>query len=372
MSGLKPNQPATPLGKDLAALIAQEGPLSIERYMALCLGDPRYGYYMTRDPLGARGDFITAPEISQVFGELLGLWCGECFRLMSSPASFMLVELGPGRGTLMADALRVLKIVPSFLDTVEIHLVETSPILRARQQESLAAHKDKITWHVSIDTLPAKPALILANEFFDALPIRQYQKEAQGWHERLVGLDDDGALILGLSAEPAPHLADLQGADGSVYEEARIASTIMRSLARHLRSYGGVMLALDYGYTKSSFGDTWQALTQHAYADPLAQPGQADLTSHVDFQKLGESAASGGATVAPPVTQRDLLLRLGLEPRLQQLTRGNPDRSYDITKACLRLIDNTSPQAMGQLFKALALSHPDFGPIPAFDPPAAL
>lgn len=365
-------QDTTPLGKDLAALIAQEGPLSIERYMALCLSDPRYGYYMTRDPLGARGDFITAPEISQVFGELLGLWCGECYRLMSSPASFMLVELGPGRGTLMADALRVLKIVPSFLDTVEIHLVETSPVLRAAQEKSLAAFKDKITWHLSIDTLPAKPALILANEFFDALPIRQFQKEAHGWHERLVGLDEDNRLVLGLAADPTADLATLKAEEGSVYEQARIGATIMRSLARHLRSYGGAMLVLDYGHIKSGFGDTWQALTGHAYADPLARPGEADLTSHVDFQMLGESAKAGGAMVAPPITQRDLLLRLGLEPRLQQLTRGNPDRSYDITKACLRLIDHTSPQAMGQLFKALALSHPDFGPIPAFDPPSSL
>jgi NADH dehydrogenase [ubiquinone] 1 alpha subcomplex assembly factor 7 len=364
-------QQTTPLGKDLAALIAQEGPLSIERYMALCLSDPRYGYYMTRDPLGARGDFITAPEISQVFGELLGLWCGECFRLMGSPSSFLLVELGPGRGTLMADALRVLKIVPSFLDTVEIHLVETSPVLRAQQQANLKAFQDKITWHVSIDTLPAKPALILANEFFDALPIRQFQKEAQGWHERLIGLDEDGTLVLGLAAEPTPSLAALQAEDGSVYEEARIGATIMRSLARHLRSYGGAMLAIDYGHVRSGFGDTWQAMTHHAFADPLARPGEADLTSHVDFQKLGESAAAGGAMVAPAITQRDLLLRLGLEPRLQQLTRGNPDRSYDVTKACLRLIDHTSPQAMGQLFKALALSHPDFGPIPAFDPPSS-
>lgn len=362
---------STPLAKDLKALIAQEGPLSIERYMALCFGDPRYGYYMTRDPLGKRGDFITAPEISQVFGELLGLWCGECFRLMNTPASFMLVELGPGRGTLMADALRVLKIVPSFLDHVEIHLIETSPVLRAAQETLLAPFKDKIVWHASIDSLPAKPAIILANEFFDALPIRQFQKETAGWHERLVGLDEDGSLTLGLSSDTAAHLAALKAEEGSVREEARIGATIMRSLARHLRSYGGVMLAVDYGYGQSGFGDTWQALSRHAYVDPLAQPGAADLTSHVDFQSLGESARSGGAIVAPLVTQRDLLLRLGIEPRMQQLARGNPDRSYDITKACLRLIDHTSPTSMGQLFKALALSHPEFGPIPAFDPPSS-
>ena len=360
---------STPLDKDLVALIAQEGPISIERYMALCLSDPRYGYYMTRDPLGARGDFITAPEISQVFGELLGLWCGECFRLMGSPAAFMLVELGPGRGTLMADALRVLKIVPGFLDAVDVHLVETSPVLRSIQETTLAPGGHAIQWHTSIDSLPAKPAIILANEFFDALPIRQFQKEAQGWHERLVGLGDNNELILGLSADTAPHLASLKADDGSVYEEARIGATIMRSLARHLRSYGGAMLAIDYGHSKSGMGDTWQALAHHAYVDPLANAGEADLTSHVDFQKLGESAEAGGAMIGPVITQRDLLLRLGLEPRMQQLTRGNPDRSYDITKACLRLIDHTTPQAMGQLFKALAIAHPNFGPIPAFDPP---
>ena len=325
----------TPLVKDLVALIAQEGPISIERYMALSLSDPRYGYYMTRDPLGTRGDFITSPEISQVFGELLGLWCGECFRLMGAPESFMLVELGPGRGTTLA------------------------PLGRP------------ITWHASIDTLPTKPAIVLANEFFDALPIRQYQKEAQGWHERLVGLDDDHTLILGLSAEPAAHLAALKADEGSVYEEARIAATIMRSLARHLRSYGGVMLTVDYGHSQSGMGDTWQALSQHQFIDPLLRAGEADQTSHVDFQKLSESAQAGGAVPSSIITQRDLLLRLGLEPRMQQLTRGNPDRSYDITKACLRLIDHTSPQAMGQLFKALAISHPNFGPIPAFDAPSS-
>ena len=360
---------STPLDKDLVALIAQEGPISVERYMALCLSDPRYGYYMTRDPLGARGDFTTAPEISQVFGELIGLWCGECFRLMGAPASFMLVELGPGRGTLMADALRVLKIVPHFLERVEVHLVETSPVLRARQEATLKSFNATIEWHASIDSLPTKPAIILANEFFDALPIRQFQKEAQGWHERLVGLGDHNELVLGLSAETAPHLAPLKAEEGSVYEDARITATIMRSLARHLRSYGGVMLTIDYGHSKSALGDTWQALAHHAYVDPLANAGEADLTSHVDFQKLSESAAAGGATVGPVITQRDLLLRLGLEPRMQQLNRGNPDRSYDITKACLRLIDHTTPQSMGQLFKALALSHPNFGPIPAFDPP---
>jgi SAM-dependent MidA family methyltransferase len=361
----------TPLVKDLVALIAQEGPISIERYMALSLSDPRYGYYMTRDPLGARGDFITSPEISQVFGELLGLWCGECFRLMGAPESFMLVELGPGRGTLMADALRVLKIVPGFLDGAEIHLVETSPVLRKMQETTLAPLGRPITWHASIDTLPTKPAIVLANEFFDALPIRQYQKEAQGWHERLVGLDDDHTLILGLSAEPAAHLAALKADEGSVYEEARIAATIMRSLARHLRSYGGVMLTVDYGHSHSGMGDTWQALSQHQFIDPLLRAGEADQTSHVDFQKLSESAEAGGAVPSSIITQRDLLLRLGLEPRMQQLTRGNPDRSYDITKACLRLIDHTSPQAMGQLFKALAISHPNFGPIPAFDAPSS-
>jgi SAM-dependent MidA family methyltransferase len=224
---------------------------------------------------------------------------------------------------------------------------------------------------MSIDTLQTKPAIVLANEFFDALPIRQYQKEAQGWHERLVGLDDDHTLILGLSAEPAAHLAALKGEEGSVYEEARIAATIMRSLARHLRSYGGVMLTVDYGHSQSGMGDTWQALSQHHFIDPLLRAGEADQTSHVDFQKLSESAQAGGAVPSSIITQRDLLLRLGLEPRMQQLTRGNPDRSYDITKACLRLIDHTSPQAMGQLFKALAISHPNFGPIPAFDAPSS-
>ena len=360
---------STPLHHELCALIAQEGPISIERYMALCLSDPRYGYYMTRDPLGARGDFITAPEISQVFGELLGLWCGECFRLMNSPSDIILVELGPGRGTLMADMLRVLKVVPGFLDKVEVHLVETSPVLQARQAAILKPLHPRITWHTQIDDLPTKPALMIANEFFDALPIRPYQKEASGWHERLVGLDENEQLVLGLAAEPAEHLATLTAPDGSVYEEARIAATIMRSLARHLRSYGGAMMVIDYGYAHSAFGDTWQALTAHAYVDPLHRPGEADLTSHVDFTRLGAAAQAGGAVIAPVLTQRDLLLRLGLEARLQQLVRGNPDRSYDITKACLRLIDNTSPHAMGQLFKALALSHPEFGPLPAFDPP---
>jgi len=365
---------SAPLIPLLKELIRTEGPLGIERYMAICLGDPRYGYYMTRDPFGKTGDFITSPEISQIFGELIGLWAGECWLQMGAPSTVNLVELGPGRGTLMADALRVLRVVQGFQRAMRVHLVETSPVLRQMQEQTLAPWIDQIEWHPSIETLPNGPCIILANEFFDALPIRQMQKTEHGWHERLVGLDDDGSLCLGLSMEPDTSIT-LDAPVDAVLELPRIGTFIMDQLARHLAQNRGVCLAIDYGYASkgskdhSALFDSWQALKNHQPVDPLDAPGECDLTSHVNFTLLMETARAAGIRPQSLLTQRELLLRLGLEPRVEQLSAGNPDQVTAIREAANRLIDDSSPVAMGRLFKAAAMASADFKLVPGFDRP---
>lgn len=224
----------SPLGAEIAALIRQNGPIGVDRYMALCLSHPVHGYYRTRDPLGARGDFTTAPEISQMFGELIGAWSAYVHELMGRPDPLVLVELGPGRGTLMADALRALRAARPGM-RVAPQLVETSPVLRAAQERLLAG--TGAAWHADIESLPPGPAIILANEFFDCLPVRQFERRPTGWHERQVGLDPQGGLAFGLSPEPTPGL-DADGPDGVLMSVPTAGLALMRSLARRLRTQG--------------------------------------------------------------------------------------------------------------------------------------
>ncbi|MBN8938792.1 MAG: SAM-dependent methyltransferase [Rhizobiales bacterium] len=358
----------TALGAEIAALVAAEGPMPLDRYMALCLGHPRHGYYMTRDPLGAHGDFMTAPEISQVFGELIGAWAAATWQAMGRPPRLRLVECGPGRGTLMQDLIRASRVAPDFRATIDLHLVETSPVLIARQREAMAAAGIAATWQADLAAVPPGPALVIANEFLDALPIRQFVMTNRGWRERVVGLVE-GGLAFGLAPDPIPPAlipADLrQASAGAIVEICPAFPALAATLGA--RKVAGPLAALfiDYGHARSAHGETLQAVKAHGFADPLAEPGEADLTAHVDFEMLGRHAADHGLMAGPPLSQRDLLFRLGLQQRAETLAKANPGGFADLKAAVERLVD-PAPTGMGSLFKALVIHSADVI-VPAFD-----
>ncbi len=347
-----------PLLAHLRALIGAEGPLTLARYMEEALFDPRFGYYATRDPLGARGDFVTAPEISQAFGELLGAWCADCWRAMGAPDPVMLVELGPGRGTLLADALRASRTVPGFAAAARLHLVERSSALRVAQARALAAAAP--TWHEALAEVPEGPMLLVANEFLDALPVRQFVRAEGLWRERRVGLGPDGALAFVLDGEPTDLALDAP--EGAIREMRPGADALAREVARRLLGRGGAALFVDYGYFPSACGDTLQAVRRHRPSDVLAAPGESDLTAHVDFAAFAAAVASAGARAWGPVPQGVFLRALGLEERARKLLAHADDaQALLIRSGCRRLVD---PAEMGTLFKALALTAPG-APAPA-------
>jgi NADH dehydrogenase [ubiquinone] 1 alpha subcomplex assembly factor 7 len=354
----------------LVALITEEGPISVERYMALCLGHPTLGYYTTRDPFGAEGDFTTAPEISQIFGELLGLWVAQVWLDMGSPASCRLIEIGPGRGTLMADALRaVARALPPCLDAVSVHMVETSPVLRRCQQATLGERASRIIWHERVEHVLDGPVIILANELLDALPVRQFIATPDGWRERLVGLSADGALCFGLAPGATAGLGALLPA-GTVLEVPQAADALVGTLAAHVASQGGAALLIDYGATEAGTGDTLQAVQRHRFVDPLAEPGQADLTTQVQFARVKAVAVAHKARVHGPVAQGVFLARLGLAERADALMRhATPSQAAAIAAATERLagMKGLAPTAMGTLFKAIAITGPRLGLLPGFD-----
>lgn len=354
-----------PLMDLLRRQIAAQGPMTVADYMALALGHPEHGYYRARDPLGTDGDFTTAPEISQMMGELIGLWTGQVWLDQGAPDPVSLIELGPGRGTLMADALRALRIVPGFLDAVRVRLVETSPVLTARQQSALAGHP--VTWHTGLtDALAAddSPVLILANEFFDALPIHQFVRRDGAWRERMVGLDEAGALCFGLASDPAP--LDRPGPDGAMLERCPAGESIAAEIAAAIAVRGGAGLMIDYGHDRPGYGETLQAVKAHAFHPVLETPGEADLTAHVDFAALADAATAGGAAVWGPIGQGPFLQALGIEARAARLKAATgPDQAKAVDAALARL---TGPGQMGDLFKVLAMSAPQAPPPPPFQP----
>jgi NADH dehydrogenase [ubiquinone] 1 alpha subcomplex assembly factor 7 len=357
----------TPLAQEILNEIAVEGPITLERYISLCLQHPRYGYYMTRDPFGSAGDFVTAPEISQMFGELLGLWIGEAWVSAGQPANARLVELGPGRGALMADVLRVARIEPQFLDRLEVDLVETSPILREAQRKTLAAVKTPIEWRADFAEVPRGPLFILANEFFDALPVRHFVRASDSWRERLIGADSTGVLSFGLSPYAEQGLT-VPAPEGSVIEINAIGQRLMSEIAGRLVTDGGVILIVDYGYTRTTLGESLQAVSRHAFVDPLEAPGEADLTTHVDFAALARVAVAAGAKVLGPTTQGSFLKKLGIERRAQTLSRGATDEQRaNIQSAVWRLAGDGPPrECMGQVFKTMAVMHPAMPDLPGF------
>lgn len=352
------------LKAEIIRLIAQEGPLSVSRYMALALGHPRHGYYINRDPFGRAGDFTTAPEISQMFGELIGLWAAHAWQAMGAPSRFRLTELGPGRGTLMADLLRATQIVPGFHDALSVHLVETSPALRARQATALQGIEPM--WHDSASTALVGPVIVIANEFLDALPLDQFVMTERGWRERLIGLDDAGELAFGLT-ESLEGSLKLAAPIGHVFEQPAVALGVTAQIAKHLATEGGACLFIDYGSTRSGFGDTLQAVKRHAFVDPLAEPGEADLTVHVDFERIGDAGLKAGAALSGPATQRDFLLGLGLAERARKLSQGASSAQQESIAQAFDRLTAAGKTAMGDLFKVVALAHPALPPLPGFD-----
>ena len=333
----------------LASRIRDKGPISVADYTAAVADF----YYANHEPFGSAGDFITAPEISQVFGELIGLWCADLWQRLGKPDPFLLVELGPGRGTLMSDALRAAQRVSGFAKAMRLHLVERSQRLCALQASKLATYLP--VFHGDIASLPPGPMLLIANEFFDALPIRQFVRRANTWHERSVGLDDTRFVFVDDATDDAAALPPAE--DGAIAERCPEASAIAGTLAQRIAQQGGAALFIDYGYANSATGDTLQAMRDHKFHPVFDEPGSADLTAHVDFAALAETAEASSAQVYGPVTQGRFLIDLGVEARETALLKAaTPAQQEAIRSGCRRLID---PVQMGSLFKVMAIGQKD-------------
>ncbi|WP_337996858.1 class I SAM-dependent methyltransferase [Oleispirillum naphthae] len=334
----------------LAARIRAEGPMPLAAFM----GEAVAAYYRRERVFGAAGDFVTAPEISQIFGELIGIWFALRWHAAGRPARFPLVECGPGRGALISDALRAARSVPGFADAIELHLVETSPTLAAAQAEALAGFP--ATWHADLETLPDGPLHLVANEFLDALPVTQFVFRGGAWRERRVGLfRQDFAFVDGPeAAPPAEMLSRLPPPrEGEIFETAPAAESFVATVAARIAASGGAALVFDYGHAESGFGDTVQAVSRHRYVQPLADPGEVDLTAHVDFARIAETARAHGAAAFGPADQGVWLVAMGLPTRLTVLLRqATPEQTEELVAGTRRL---TEPHAMGRLFKTLAL-----------------
>ena len=345
------------LRKRLIEHIKENGPMTVAEYMAACLYDPQDGYYATRPNIGGAGaDFLTAPEASQMFGELIGLWCAHEWDVLGQPA-FNLIELGPGRGTLMQDMLRATQRIEGFRDSSSVILVETSAPLRDEQADRVPDAE----WAVRLEDAPPGPSLIVANEFLDCFPIRQFFFGEDGWHEKLVGIDEADQLIFGLSAAlPAPESDDEVGI---VREIAPALESFMYELERRLHESPGRALFIDYGYVRPEGADTLQALKDHKKVDPIEMPGEADLTAHVDFARVTQLADAAGLQVHGPVTQGGFLAMLGLEMRAEALAKANPQHAERLAREVKRL---SGADEMGVLFKVICISSPGLPPPAGF------
>jgi NADH dehydrogenase [ubiquinone] 1 alpha subcomplex assembly factor 7 len=368
LMGAHPNLHAeglTPLAAVLNERIAREGPISVHDYMEACLADARAGYYPTRQPIGKDGDFVTAPEISQMFGELIGAWAAAVWQAMGEPSGTIVAELGPGRGTLMADALRAWRSTPSFRDSLSVALIETSPMLRETQRETLRHSPAPLGWYERLEDVPGGPLIVIANEFLDALPVRQLIRQGGVWRERCVTAGSRGAFaftagdVVGDEALPSP-LRDMIADDGAIVEVRPGAEPLLSTLARRAKQAPVAALIADYGHERSGFGDTLQAVRRHRFADPLVMPGAADLTAHVDFAALKDTATGLGLCGFGPMPQGEFLLRLGLAERCERLLRGaTEDQKAGLASGAARLAD---PRQMGLLFKVLILQASGLAP----------
>lgn len=345
------------LKEKLIDYIRDNGPMTVAEYMGACLYDPDDGYYATRPAIGgASADFLTAPEASQMFGELIGLWCAHEWDAMGKPA-FNLIELGPGRGVLMQDALRATKRLEGFRDACNIVLIETSAPLRDEQAERI----DEPEWALRLEDAPPGPSLIIGNEFLDCMPIRQFVRGEDGWHEKLVGLNEAEQLVFGLSAAiPGPETDD---EPGTVREIAPSLESFMYEIERRLHDAPARVLLIDYGYVRPEGADTLQALKNHKKIDPIETPGEADLTAHVDFARVADLALNADLQVHGPITQGQFLRNLGIEVRAETLSNANPQQAARITRELKRLTD---ADQMGALFKVICLSSPNLPPPAGF------
>ena len=349
-----------PLENLIRNIITRDGPITVEQFMDLALAHPEHGYYHARNAIGRSGDFTTAPEISQMFGEMLGLWAGVVWQQMGAPDRVQVIEIGPGRGTLMVDMLRATRSVPGFAEALEIQLVETSARLRAAQRAALP--DDTVHWHDDLDSVPDGPAIIVANEFLDALPVQQIVRMADAtWHERQVALDSNGQLIFAVADSPATQPPNFDAPPGTIFERSARRAEATTSIATKLLSETGAALVIDYGHTQSAPGDTLQAVRDHLPHPVLADPGLADLTSHVDFEAISSVCESAGARPHGPLTQGRFLSRIGIESRAGLLMKNaSSGAAHDIESALHRLIDSGT---MGALFKVIAMTPPG-APIP--------
>ena len=360
----------TELLDEIRTMIMERGPITVEQYMQLALAHPDFGYYMNRDPFGATGDFTTAPEISQMFGELVGLWAAEVWSSMGSPDPVRLVELGPGRGTLISDALRAARIVPAFRNALDVRLIETSSALATMQHELLVDCGVAVSWAQTLKEVPNGPAIVIGNEFLDALPVRQFVRVSGQWRERTVRLDSNGALVFDVADRPEPYIR-AAAANGEVLEVSPSGHRLMFELGTRLVKQGGAALLIDYGHAATRYGDTLQALRAHRYIDPLTAPGDCDLTAHVDFAAMARSASATGAAVYGPVDQGDFLRAIGIDLRTKALAeRAAPDRAEEFERARARLVGKGQGE-MGALFKAMAIADRRLRPPPGFQPASA-
>ncbi|MBX3598160.1 MAG: class I SAM-dependent methyltransferase [Rhizobiaceae bacterium] len=355
-----------PLREKIAGLIRASGPMSVSDFMSLSLFDPQHGYYTTRQPFGAAGDFITAPEISQMFGELVGVWAASVWRDLGETRGGILAEIGPGRGTLMKDMLRTVpKLIPGFLAENSVHMIEASPRLTSVQQKTLGDAASDMRWHGAFSELPDGPLLIVGNELFDAIPVRQYIRTAQGWRERCIGLDE--AEELQFVAGPGtidPTLlpaGSLQAPEGAIFEAAPARAALMQQIAERIAIQGGAALFFDYGHLESGLGDTLQAVMNHRHDDPLANPGRADLTTHVDFAALADVVRAAGL-IPHLTTQGEFLLGLGLLERAGSLGANASAQEREKLSAAVERL--AGPNEMGNLFKVLAFSSSSRVPAP--------
>ena len=361
----------TALKARLERLIAAGGPISVADYMAACLFDTQAGYYTTREPFGAAGDFTTAPEISQMFGELVAVWAYSAWAATGRPMPMLLAEIGPGRGTLMADMLRTLdRLDTGFVTRARVAMVEASPRLADLQRDRLTGGRGRPTWFADVATLPRLPLVVVGNELFDALPLRQFVKTAEGWRERMVGLDDgSGLCFVAGSAGIDPALLPPEAAEapeGAVFETSPAREAMMDALAARIARDGGAALFVDYGHLRPGLGDTLQAVRNHAYDDVFAHPGEADLTSHVDFSALAAVAAAHGLDVTT-ATQGEFLLGLGLVERAGALGAAADEAVRTRLRGEVERL--AGPEAMGDLFKVICVA-PKGARLPPFAAPA--
>lgn len=331
--------------------ITQYGPMDIGQFMALCLGHPEHGYYMKQDPFGSVGDFTTAPEVSQMFGEMIGAWVCDLWIQMGQPEKLTLLECGPGRGTLMSDLMRVTARAPHFKDACAVHLLEISPFLKTKQAELLAAYNP--AWHEGLDSVPTDaPVIVIGNEFLDALPFRQLMKIDEQWVERVVGVEVD-QFVFGLKKTALRPDSSIRAHDGDMFEIAPARLSFVEGVSDLIKTAGGAALFLDYGHIKSGTGDTFQAVHKHEYVSPLENVGNADLTSHVDFEALG----AVDAQVFGPVEQGAFLKKLGIETRAASLTKKADDKQAKHIQSGLHRL--THSDEMGTLFKVIGFTHDD-------------